>query len=149
MVVGMLVLQRLRPETRIRLMGPLAMASCVVLLPTGVAPVLGGAVALWFASGVASAYNLITNATFVQNVPDHSRGQAVGLAQAALRVSQGVGIVGAGLLAQILRPGQVIALAAAVGLVMAVFAATAWARADSSPQLAGLDETSEIDSSNA
>lgn len=148
MVVGMLVLQRMRPEIRLRLMGPLAVATCVVLLPTGLAPVLGGAVALWFLSGVASAYNLTTNATFVQSVPDHSRGQALGLAQAAIRVSQGVGIVGSGLLAQLLRPGQVVALAAVVGVLMAVSTATAWSRADS-PQLGGLDETSEIDSSSA
>jgi len=148
MIVGMLIIQRMRPDTRIRVMGPLAIAACVALLPTGFAPVLGGAVALWFLSGVASAYNLVTNATFVQMVPDHSRGQAVGLAQAAIRVAQGVGIVGSGLLAQLLRPGQVIALAAAIGVLLAVSTATAWSRADS-PQLGGLDETSEIDSSSA
>ncbi|HEX4725035.1 MAG TPA: MFS transporter [Pseudonocardiaceae bacterium] len=149
MVVGMLLLQRMRPETRVRLMGPLAVATCAVLIPTGLAPVLGAAVALWFLSGVASAYNMITNATFVQNVPDHSRGQAVGLAQASLRVAQGVGIVGSGLLAQLVRPAQVVALAAVVGVVMAVSTATAWSRADSSNSLRSMDETSEIDSSSA
>ena len=149
MVVGMLLLQRMRPETRVRLMGPLAVATCAVLIPTGLAPVLGAAVALWFLSGVASAYNMITNATFVQNVPDHSRGQAVGLAQAALRVAQGVGIVGSGLLAQLVRPAQVVALAAAIGVLMAVSTATAWSRADSPNSLRSADETSEIDSSSA
>jgi MFS family permease len=149
MVVGMLLLQRMRPETRIRLMGPLAVAACAVLIPTGLAPVLGASLALWFLSGVASAYNMITNATFVQNVPDHSRGQALGLAQGALRVAQGVGIVGSGLLAQLLRPAQVVALAAAIGVLMAVSTATAWSRADSPNSLRSADETSEIDSSSA
>ena len=149
MVVGMLLIQRLRPDSRIRLMGPLAVATCVVLLPTGLAPGVGGALALWFASGVASAYNLVTNATFVQNVPDHSRGQAVGLAQAALRVAQGVGIVGAGLLAQLVRPAQVVALAAAIGVVIALSTATAWYRAVSPNLLRGMDQTNEVDSSSA
>jgi MFS family permease len=149
MVVGMLILQRMRPETRVRLMGPLAVTTCVLLLPTGLTPTLGAAVALWTASGVASAYNLITNATFVQNVPDHSRGQAIGLAQAALRVAQGIGIVGSGLLAQLVPPAQVVALAALVGVVMAVATATAWSRADSPHQLRNVNKTSEIDSPNA
>jgi MFS family permease len=149
MVVGMLLLQRIRPDSRVRLMGPLAVATCVLLLPTGLAPVLAGAISLWFCSGVASAYNLITNATFVQNVPDHSRGQAVGLAQAALRVAQGIGIVGSGLLAQLVRPAQVVTLAALVGVVIAVATAAAWSRAVSPHPLRGVDKASEIDSSNA
>lgn len=149
MVVGMLVLQRLRPETRLRLMGPLAVAACVVLLPTALAPGLGAAVGLWFLSGVASAYNLITNATFVQNVPDHSRGQAFGLAQAALRVSQGIAIVGSGLLAQVVRPALVVALAAGLGVILALSAATAWYRAVSPSVTHGVGKTSEIDSSSA
>jgi MFS family permease len=149
MVVGMLLLQRMRPESRIRLMGPLAVAACALLLPTGLAPKLGAAVALWFLSGAASAYNLITNATFVQNVPDHSRGQAVGLAQASIRVAQGVGIVGSGLLAQLIEPAHVITLVAALGVVIALSTATTWSRATSSRSLRSSDETSEIDSSSA
>jgi len=129
MVVGMLVLQRLPAPVRLRLLGPLAAASCVALLPTGIGPPLAGALALWFTSGLASAYNMVTNAAFIQAVPDHSRAQAIGLAQAALRVAQGIGIVGAGLLAQVLEPGAVITVIAAAGVPLALAMAAAWSRA--------------------
>ena len=67
--------------------------------------------------------------TCVQAVPDHSRAQAVGLASAALRLAQGIGIVGAGLLAQLIAPGAVIMVIAAGGAVLALATAAAWSRA--------------------
>jgi len=47
------------------------------------------------------------------------------------------------------RPAQVVALAAALGVVLALSAATAWYRAVSPSITHGVDEASEIDSSNA
>jgi MFS family permease len=129
MVIGMLLLQRCAPPERPRLLGPLALASCAALLPTGLAPSLAWTVLLWLVSGAASAYNMITNAVFVQNVPDHVRGQAVGLAQAALRMAQGIGIVGSGLLAQLVAPSLVIAAAGGIGFILALGMAAAWSRA--------------------
>lgn len=127
-VVGMLVLRAVRPERRLRMLGPLAVATCVVLLPTWWAPGLTLSVVLWTISGFASAHDMITNATFVQTAPDHVRGQAVGFAIAALRSSQGFAIVIGGLLAQVWRPGTVIGLAAAAGVVAAAWIAVRWAR---------------------
>lgn len=150
MVIGMLILKRVPQATRLRLLGPLAVASCAVLLPIWWAPGLVGSVALWFASGFCSSYNMITNATFVQTVPDRSRGQAVGLANAALRVAQGLGIVIAGVLTTLLPPGGVIALAAIVGVALAVSTALAWSRSASpAPAAAGGDETGQASSSSA
>jgi MFS family permease len=150
MVIGMLILKRLPQTMRLRLLGPLAVASCAVLLPIWWAPGLVGSVALWFASGFCSSYNMITNATFVQTVPDRSRGQAVGLANAALRVAQGLGIVVAGALTTLLPPGGVIALAAIVGVGLAASTALAWSRsASSAPVAAGGDETGQASSSSA
>jgi MFS family permease len=131
MVVGMLVLQRLRPTVRLTLFGPLALATCAVLIPTAWAPGIVVSVVLWFVSGVGSAYNMVTQATFVQQVPDQRRGQALGLANTALRVAQGVGIVGAGLLAEVFAPGSVIGVIGAVGVLIAAVAANAWSRAAS------------------
>lgn len=119
MVTGMLLLRRLPATARPRLMGPLAVASCAALLPTALGPPLAWTVVLWYASGTASAYNMITNVMFVQRVPDHARGQAVGLAQAAIRLAQGIGIVGSGLLAQVLTPAVVVAVAAVAGVLLA------------------------------
>lgn len=144
MVVGMLVLQRLRPAWRLKLLGPLAVGACAVLLPTAWAPALVGSVVLWWLSGAGSAYNMVTQATFMQSVPDHARGQAAGLANAALRLAQGVAILGAGLAAQVWRPGPVIALVAALGVVAAVAASTAWHRAVSSRLTGARDETGQV-----
>ncbi|HEX3780887.1 MAG TPA: MFS transporter [Pseudonocardiaceae bacterium] len=129
MVIGMLVLQKLRPETRLKLFGPLAVATCLVLVPTWWAPPLAIAVLLWAISGIGSAYNMVTQASFVQAVPDQLRGQALGLANAALRVAQGVGILGAGLFAQLFKPGTVIGAVAAIGVILALLTANAWQRA--------------------
>jgi hypothetical protein len=64
-------------------------------------------------------------------VPDESRGQAIGLASAAMQAAQGFGIVLAGLLAQVLTPAAVVGLAGAAGVVAAVAAGVAWRRAAS------------------
>jgi predicted MFS family arabinose efflux permease len=144
MVLGMIALQRLPQRQRRRWIAPLAMASCLALVPTAWTPPLVVAVLLWCASGVATSFNLITQATFVQAVPDHARGQAVGVANAALRLAQGVGIVGAGLLAQVWSPGVVIAVIALVGTAWAGATAAAWHRAVSPRPAAARGETDEL-----
>jgi predicted MFS family arabinose efflux permease len=129
MVVGMLLLKRMRPARRLRLLGPLAVATSLVLLPTGWAPALPITVGLWMVSGACSAHNMIIQAVYVSTAPDEVRGQAVGLAMAALRAAQGLAIVLAGLVAQFVLPSVVIAAAAGAGVLVAGAAATAWSRA--------------------
>src|SRR5205807_215264 len=124
-IVGLLWLKNLRPDLRLRLMAPLAIVTCAVLIPSGWAPALVVSVVLWALSGLASAHDMVVQGAFVQRVPDASRGQAIGLASAAMQAAQGLGIVLAGLLAQALTPATVVGLAGAVGVVAAVVAA--WA----------------------
>jgi MFS family permease len=128
-VLGMLALKGLRPDWRLRLMGPLAVATCAVLLPTAWAPPLWATVALWVANGLFSSYDMVANTTFVQTVLDSSRGQAIGLAVAAMLTAQGVGVVAGGLLAQAITPALVIGLAGLAGTLAAVAASVAWRRA--------------------
>jgi predicted MFS family arabinose efflux permease len=130
-IVGMIWLKSLRPDLRLRLMAPLTVATCAVLIPSAWAPVLAVSAALWAASGLASAHDMVVQGTFVQRVPDASRGQAIGLAGAAMQAAQGFGIVLAGLLAQVLTPAAVVGLAGAAGVVAAVAAGVAWRRAAS------------------
>lgn len=141
-VIGMLLLKRIQPERRLALLGPLAVITCALLVPTWWAPGLGLTVVLWAVSGAASAHDMITNSAYVQAAPEHARAQAVGLAVAALRASQGIAIVMAGLLAQVLEPSKVIALAALGGVVAACAATLSWSRAVS-PQRAPRGETDE------
>lgn len=128
-VLGMLILKSVRPDWRLRPMGPLAVATCAVLLPTAWAPPLAVTVALWIANGLFSSYDMVANTTFVQIVPDASRGQAIGLAVAAMTTAQGVGVVAGGLLAQVITPALVIGIAGLGGTVAALAASAAWRRA--------------------
>ncbi len=128
-VVGMLVVGRLvPPRTRLRWLGPMAVAACAPLTLCALRPGLAITVALWAASGFASAYHLAASAAFVRAVPDSGRGQAFGLAVTALRVCQGAGIVAAGLAAERALPSTVVAWFGAVGVLAALAAARMWRR---------------------
>lgn len=129
-VIGMLVLTRLvSPPVRLRLLGPLAIVSCAVLIGCLARPGAAITIVLFGVSGVAAAYQTVAAAAFVQAVPDSKRGQAFGLASTSLRVSQGLGVVIAGAVAEGVAPSLVVALAGAMGAVVALLAAGAWRRA--------------------
>jgi predicted MFS family arabinose efflux permease len=128
--LGMVLLTRLlTPEVRRRLLGPLAVAACAVLIvcaaPLGVLL----SVVVWAVSGVAQAYQTVASAEFIRAVPDSGRGQAFGLAVTSLRVAQGLGVVLAGAVADRLAPSTVVAIAGALGTGVALVTATAWQRA--------------------
>jgi MFS family permease len=127
-VIGVLILNRLSPDTKLRWLGPLAVASSVLLVPTAAAPGLAVTVGLWALSGMATAHDAVTNAAFTTAVPNEVRGQAVGLAVACLRAAQGVGIALAGLLAQLMPTSWVIGIAGGLGTVVGLAVAVAWAQ---------------------
>ncbi|MFC5064679.1 MFS transporter [Actinomycetospora atypica] len=128
--LGIVLLTRLvRPGRRPRLLGPLAVASCVPLVVSALGPPLPVLVAAWVVSGLACAYQVPANAAFVAAVPDARRGQAFGLAVTALRVTQGLGVLLAGLVAQGSSPSTAVAVGGAAGVVVALLAAGAWRRA--------------------
>lgn len=128
--VGIVVLARWVPvHVRMRLLGPLAVASCAPLLVCALAPPTAVVVAAWAVSGLACAYQVPANAAFVAAVPDDRRGQAFGLAVTALRVTQGVGVLAAGLAAGVTTPSATVAGAGAVGVVVAGGCARLWRRA--------------------
>ncbi|WP_103352034.1 MFS transporter [Amycolatopsis sp. CA-128772] len=133
-VLGMAALSRIPPARRSRLLGPLAVLACAALLGCALHPDLAATLALLTLSGVASSYNLIANTTFVQLTPDAQRAQAFGFALTALRVSQGVGVVLAGLAAERVAPHAVVAGAGAVGVVAAFGAAHRWRQAQPEPR---------------
>jgi MFS family permease len=128
-VAGMWLITLWPPERRMGLLGPLAVLACAPLIVCFLAPGLLPTVALWAVSGLASAYHLPTSAAFVQAVPDSQRGQAFGVASTALRSSQGIGILLAGLIADQSSPSVAVGVMGAVGAVAALAAGTAWTRA--------------------
>lgn len=133
-IAGVLLLKRIAPERRLLLLGPLAAASSLVLLPTGWAPGVLVSALLWGLSGACSAHDMVTQATYVRLVPNAHRGQALGVAGAAFRAAQGLAIVVSGLLAQTVAPSLVIALFAVAGVLAAAAATTGWARATAAAQ---------------
>ncbi|MFF1820522.1 MFS transporter [Kribbella sp. NPDC058245] len=128
-VAGMWLITLCPPERRMQLLGPLAALACVPLVLCFLTPGLVPTVTLWAVSGLASAYHLPTSAAFVQAVPDSQRGQAFGVASTALRGSQGLGILLAGLIAQGSSPSFALGVMGTVGLGAAGVAGAAWSRA--------------------
>ncbi len=128
-VAGMWLLTRVSPERRLRALPVLAVGACVPLLACWWSPGVVLAAILWALSGVASSYHLPASAAFVQAVPDHRRGQAFGVASTALKASQGAGLLAVGVLGDATRPSAAVAILAAVGVLAAMLAGTAWRRA--------------------
>src|SRR6185503_17716264 len=128
-VAGMWLITLWEPDKRMRLLGPLAVLACLPLIACFMAPGLLPTVVLWAVSGMASAYHLPTSAAFVQAVPDAQRGQAFGVASTALKSSQGLGILLAGLIADQSSPSVALGVMGTAGAVAAAVAGAAWARA--------------------
>lgn len=129
-IVGMWLLTRCTPATRLRLMGPLAAGACLPLVFCAVRPGLALTTILWALSGMASAYHLPASAAFIRAVPDHRRGQAFGVASTAMKTSQGAGVLGVGVLADQTAPSTAVAVIGAFGVLAALAAGLAWSRAD-------------------
>jgi MFS family permease len=127
--VGAVVFGRMTPPSaRQHLMGPMAVAACGLLVLCVLHTGLLGALLIIIASGVFASYQLAANAAFVAAVPPERRGQAFGLANGGMQVTQGIWIVLAGALASsnVIMPAAAIAISGAVGAVLAVALAMRW-----------------------
>ncbi len=116
------------PPTRLRLMGPLAVAACAVLALFFWQPGLPGSLLILFASGLGGSYQIAANAAFVSAAPQERRSQAFGLAQGGISLGQGIVIVLAGAAADHHSPAWVIAVSGTVGAAVALAIAVSWAR---------------------
>jgi MFS family permease len=127
--VGALAFSRFAaPATRLRFMGPLAVATCAVLVLFAWRPGLAVSLLILSASGLFAAYQLAANAAFVSATPQEQRGQAFGLAQGGMSLGQGAVMILAGAAAEHYAPARVIAVCGAVGAVLALAIALTWAR---------------------
>jgi MFS family permease len=127
--VGMLIVGRLvPPPARRRWMGPLAVATCAVLVVFAVSPGLDLALLVLVASGAFGGFQLAASAEFVTALPQRMRGAAFGLAQGGMSLGQGIVMIVAGAAADSFTPSGVIAVTGAIGTVCAVLVAISWAR---------------------
>ena len=120
--VGAIIFGRIVPSTaRQRWMGPLAVAACGLLLLCSLHPGLIASLAIIAASGACASYQLAANAAFVSAVPPDRRGQAFGLANGGMQVTQGLWIILAGAAASsnAISPATAIAISGGLGAVLA------------------------------
>jgi predicted MFS family arabinose efflux permease len=132
-VAGMVLLARFSAEFRLRALPPLAVCSCLPLVLCVADPPAVVVVVLFVLSGLASGYQVTASTTFMRLVPDDRRGQAFGLAVTALKVSQGIGVGLAGLVAEWVGPHGTVALAGVVGVVAASGVGLLWRGASAVP----------------
>jgi predicted MFS family arabinose efflux permease len=119
--VGAVMFSRfLAPPTRLRLMGPLAIAACAVLILFFWEPDLPVSLLVLSASGLCASYQLAANAAFVSAAPHEQRSQAFGLAQGGMSLGQGTVMILAGAAAQHYAPARVIAVCGAIGALAAL-----------------------------
>lgn len=135
--LGALVIGRFVPaERRERLMAPLVALSLLPLVAAGVvvttaAPGAGAfavVLVLLFASGLGQAWAIPLNLSFAQAVPSAFRGRAFGVAVSGLSGVQGVGVLAAGALAEVLSAGGVVTAAGALGVLAVVLPLVAFRR---------------------
>jgi MFS family permease len=127
--VGGLIIARLVPPARREgLITPLVALSLAPILIGGLAAYLAGPgtvpfavlVGMLFLSGLGASWLIPLNVSFVQAVPSAFRGRAFGVAVSGLYGVQGIGALGAGLLAEGFRPSAVVAVCGGVGLLAVV-----------------------------
>ncbi|MEU9855034.1 MFS transporter [Streptomyces sp. NPDC047974] len=90
----------LSPATRVRLVAPLLLAGFLPFLVYALRPGPVLAALALVAAGAAGAYTLGLDARFVAAVPEERRGRAMTLMTAGMMTVQGVGMAGAGLVAE-------------------------------------------------
>ncbi|GAA4600938.1 MFS family permease [Actinoplanes octamycinicus] len=105
---GVLLTRFCGPDLRERLMLPLAVLSCAVLLPVAARPPLPVVLILLFVSGLAGAFSIPLNGLFGRAVPAAYRARAFGVAMSGLCAVQGLAMLGAGAAAEWVRPSLVV-----------------------------------------
>jgi MFS family permease len=115
-VLGGLLVARISPALRSRLMVPLAIATGLPIAATALVPSVPVTVLLWACGGALSSYVTLAQVAVTRGVPDGLRGRTIGVASAGLQTAQGLGILLAGGIAEIVPPSASIAVCAALGM---------------------------------
>ena len=127
MVAGAFLLGRIAtPSTRMRMMGWLAILSCIPLIGSAWSPPLWAVLLLWALAGAGGAYQLAAAAAFVQALQPATRARAFGVAQSGLYAVQGLGILVGGAVAEAIGAPLAVGLAGLVGLTAAAMLAVNW-----------------------
>jgi sugar phosphate permease len=121
-----------RPATRLRWMGPMAVAACLILATCLARPDLPALLAIVAASGLLASYQIAANAAFVLAAPDDRRGQAYAIANGGMNLGQGLLYVLAGVAATAVTPAVAVAASGLIGAALALWLSFSWRRVYSS-----------------
>lgn len=113
---------------RSRLMGPLAVLACAMLILCALHPNLPVSLLIFAVSGACASYQLAANAAFVAAIPADRRSQAFGLANGGMQVGQGLWFILAGAMAEVIEPAVAIAVSGALGAGLAALLCVSWYR---------------------
>lgn len=117
------------PARRERLIIPMALLSCAVLIPAVLHPPLWVLATLLVVAGFCNSYCVVLNPLFGRAVPNAYRARAFGVAISGLCAGQGLAMLGAGLLAGYHAPTAVVAASGLLGTIAIAGVAARWRRA--------------------
>ncbi len=130
LVVGVWLFSAAVPGAyRDRAVGPMAALSGLALMVCVVEPGLWATLLCLVLSGVFTAYQVQVGASFGLLSPPGSRAQVMGLLNSGVITAQGLGMLLAGLVADVIGVARTVAVAGAVGALLAVPTGLSWARA--------------------
>ena len=116
--LGSFALLRVPGAQRESLFPAMIALTCLPLIATPFIDSIPWLVALWVLAGTGNAMQLVANSSFVQEVPQHLRGRAFGVAATLLMVVQGLVLLAAGALAEVTQPRVPIAAFAGFCLLL-------------------------------
>jgi hypothetical protein len=118
--LGGLLVARASPALRSRLMVPLAIATGLPIAATALAPPVPLTVLLWACGGALSSYLTLAQVKLTSAIPDGLRGRTIGVAAAGLQTAQGLGVLLAGAITEIVPPSASIAVCGLLGTAGAI-----------------------------
>jgi MFS family permease len=127
-VLGGLALGRIESRWQLRAMGWMAIGSCAPLVGCVWDPPLWAVLTLWLFAGIGGAFQLAAAPAFVSALDVGNRASAFGVAQSGLYAVQGLGILGGGVVAQLVGAPLAVSLAGLLGLCTATRLTVNWAR---------------------
>jgi MFS family permease len=126
-VIGVMLLSRfVAQDTRVRMMGWLAMGACAPLIGCAWNPPLWTVLTLLAIAGMGGSFQMAAVPAFVQHLAPSTRGSAFGVAQSGLYAVQGLGIAIGGAVAESIGAPMAVSLAGLIGLTTATALAVSW-----------------------
>lgn len=121
-LVGSVLVLRVTSERRLGLLPGLVALACMPLLLTPLLSTVPALLVLWAVAGAGLSVNLIAGPTFMQRLPREARGRGYAVAATCLQVGQGLGLLAAGVLADLIGPRPAVAVLAAACALLAASA---------------------------